>query len=373
MNKKKLSILIYSLACGGAERVVSILLNELKDKFDIILILMNDEIVYKIPKNQQIIYLGNSDPDENGLLKFLKLPFLGFKYREICKKNNIEISMSFMNRPNFINILAKVFGNRIKTIISERSMPSLQHKNGLQGFVNRKLIKFLYKKADIVIANSHGNRLDLKNNFFINNVLTINNPIENIPDKKISKNDKFTFVTIGRLDKGKNHKLIIEAMKDLDANLYIIGDGELHKQLSIQIKKLKLEDKVFLLGQQSNVFNYLLKSDCFVFSSQHEGFPNVLLEALSCMLPIISTDCKSGPREILAPGTDINYQLKNNVEICEYGILIPINDIKKFNEMMSEIMNNKKLLNKYIKNSKKRVKDFEKDKIIYQYSKVIEN
>lgn len=373
MNKKKLSILIYSLACGGAERVVSILLNELKDKFDITLVLMNNTIIYDISKNQKIVYLEKSDPYESGLIKFLKLPFLGFRYKNICKKNNIDISLSFMNRPNYINIIASLFDNKVKTIISERAMPSLQHKTGLQGFINRVLIKTLYPKADIVVANSIGNSIDLQNNFNVNKLKIINNPINRIIKQKVKKNDTFTFITIGRLDKGKNHQLIIEAMQNIDANLYIIGDGELKNQLTAQIEKLNLKNKVFLLGEQNDPFKYLLKSDCFIFSSNHEGFPNVLLEALSCELPIISTDCQSGPREILAPNSNINYQLKNNIEIAEYGILTPINHIDSLFKAMDKIMNDKNLLNDYKKKSKDRIKDFDKNKIINHYEKVINN
>ena len=377
-HKKKLSILIYSLAGGGAERVVSILLNELKDKFNITLVLMNDTILYDIPNKLKIIYLENSNPNESGIKKLIKLPILGLKYKKICKDNNIDISLSFMNRPNYINIISKLFGNKIKIIISERAMPSLQHKIGLQGKINIFLITCLYHHADIITANSLGNSLDLKNNFAINNILTISNPVDIKQILKLSKEniilkkEKFTFITIGRLDRGKNHQLVINAMKDIDAKLYIIGDGELKNELENQIKKLKLEKNIFLLGYQENPYKYLVKADCFIFSSNNEGFPNVLLEALSCGLPIISTDCQSGPREILAPKSDLSFRLKDNIEKVEYGILTPINDKENLTKSMNLMINNDKLFNRYKLDSRIRASDFNKDQVIAKFIKIIE-
>jgi len=206
--KKNLFILIYSLASGGAERVVSILLNELKDKYNITLVLMNDTIFYDIPKNLQIIYLENSNQNESRIKKLLKLPLLAWKYKKI---NKSDISLSFMNRPNYVNIIAKLMGM----------------KRG----------------------NSKGNAKDLTNNFNIKKVDIIYNP------------DGFIFVTVGRLDNGKNHELIIKAMQDIDAKLYIIGEGELKNNLELTIKSLELKDKVFLLGRQENPYKYLAKSE----------------------------------------------------------------------------------------------------------------
>jgi len=381
MSKKKLSILIYSLSSGGAERVVSILLNELKNEFNITLFLMNKTIFHEIPKEINIIYLENSNPFENGIKKLLKLPLLAFKYKKICKNLKIDVSLSFMNRPNYINTLSKLFGNRSKVLISERAMPSLQHKYGIQGKINRVLIKYLYNISDKIIANSLGNSKDLIKNFSIKKekLVTIYNPIEierikNSSKEKLKFNfDRFTFVTIGRLDIGKNHKFMIEAFSKIEnkkTQLLIIGDGELKNKLETEIKNLNLEDRVFLLGRQKNPYKYLLKSDCFLFSSKHEGFPNVLLEALACELPIISSDCKSGPREILAPNSDLNIKL-DKTEIAEYGILYPVDDEKNFVEAINTILNNQNLVYSYKKEAKIRLNSFRLQKIKKQFIKLI--
>ena len=182
---------------------------------------------------------------------------------------------------------------------------------------------------------------------------------------------KFTFITIGRLDNGKNHKLIIDAIKDIDADLWIIGDGDLKGNLQNYIKELELSDKVQLLGKKENPFSFLSKADCFVFASNHEGFPNVLIEALACELPIISTDCQSGPREILAPNTNMNFQLKNNIELTPYGILTPIKNVEKLRKSMNLMIDDKKLRNNYKEWSIQRANDFRVEKIIKEYEEII--
>jgi N-acetylgalactosamine-N,N'-diacetylbacillosaminyl-diphospho-undecaprenol 4-alpha-N-acetylgalactosaminyltransferase len=372
--KKKLSILIYSLASGGAERVVSILLYELKDKYNITLFLMNDTIFYEIPKEIKVVYLENSDPRESGIKKLLKLPLLAWRYKKL---NSAEVSLSFMNRPNYISTLAKIFGMRSKVVISERAMPSLQHKSSLQGFINRTLIKYLYKSADVITANSKGNTHDLQNSFGCKNVVTINNPfdlekIETYSREEVDfRDEKFTFITVGRVDSGKNHKLLVEAIKDIDAKLYIIGDGELRSAIEEQIRELNLNNKVILLGRQSNPYKYLAKADCFVFSSLYEGFPNVLLEALASGLPVISSDCKSGPREILAPESDVKFQLKDEIEFAEYGILVALNSVEKLKEAMNKMMASEDLRNRYKEKAQQRARDFDVKKIIKQYEDVI--
>lgn len=373
--KRKLNILTYSLASGGAEKVVSILLWELKNNFDITLFLMNKEIFYDVPKNTKIIYLENSNAQESGIKKLLKLLLLAYKYKKL---SSCDISLSFMNRPNYINILAKLFGMRSTVVISERAMPSLQHKNGLQGFINRVLIRLLYGHANTIIANSQGNAQDLKDHFTCQNVRIIPNLFDIKKIQTLSKEDaklddkSFNFITIGRLDKGKNHILLIEAMRDIDARLYIIGDGELRSSLIQKVEQWGLTDKVFFLGRKKNPYKYLAKSDCFVFSSNHEGFPNVVLEALTCGLPVISTDCKSGPREILAPDLDIATSLQTNMQLAEYGILIAVGDVEAMRNAMKMIIDNKDLCIKYTQKAKKRASDFDLSQILTQWETLLE-
>jgi N-acetylgalactosamine-N,N'-diacetylbacillosaminyl-diphospho-undecaprenol 4-alpha-N-acetylgalactosaminyltransferase len=374
----KISILIYSLASGGAERVVSILLKELCSRYDITLVLMNNTIFYDIPDNVEVVYLENSDPNESGIKKLLKLPALGWKYRQLLRKKGIELSLSFMIRPNYINILAKLFGSNAKTLISERSMFSLQfsYKN-LQSFINKRLVK-LYNFADLIVANSNGNREDLKRNFNIKpEIKTIYNALDISQIEKRKEEDleiakeRFTFVTIGRMDVGKNHLLLIEAVKGVDADLWIMGDGELREELEVRIEDLELKNRVKLLGRKNNPYKFLNRADSFVFGSNHEGFPNVLLEALACGLPVISTDCKSGPREILAPKSDFTKQARE-IEFADFGVLVPVGDADKMARAMRMMVEDESLRESLKEKAFIRARDFKVDKIIDQWVSVID-
>lgn len=339
MAKERLAILIYSMGGGGAERVVSTLLPEFIARFDVHLVLFEEIIAFDIYGVKPHI-LGGSNRCECGILKLLKLPILAFKYAKFLRKNEITHSFSLMNRPNYINILSRlinlVFGFHAKVIISERATPSLQYEgSGVSAIINRFLIRTLYNFAPTIIANSYGNSLDLVDNFGVSRekVITIHNPfnIKKIVDKATEESpfageSRFVFVSVGRLDSGKNHALLISAMeafKGENVALYIVGDGELEESLRMQIIESDLSDQVYLSGFKGNPYPYIAGADAFLFGSRYEGFPNVLVEALALGTPVISSDCKSGPREILSFGGE---RLDSGYEVCEYGILVATDD-----------------------------------------------
>lgn len=374
MDLKKIVIVINSLESGGAERVVSNLLNLWAKEYECYLILIHNYKFYEIDSKIKIISLD--EPKElSGFVKLLRLPILAYKLSKIIKEYKFDNIISFLTRANYINVLSNIF-IRHQTIINERGMPSIQYQAGVNGKINRFLIKFLYRKAHLCLSNAHGNMIDLKNNFNVTKLAYIHNPFNLEMIEKMSKEEieikkkRFTFVTVGRLDKGKNHKLIIDAIKDIDVDLWIIGDGKLKEEIREYIELQELEDKIYILGKRQNPFSFLLKADCFIFASNHEGFPNVLVEALACGLPIISTDCQSGPREILAPNSDVNFQLKDKVELAEYGILTPIKDMGNMKKAINMIINDENLQKNYQNKAKERANDFKIEEIIKEYQKV---
>lgn len=372
---RKIVILINSLESGGAERVVSNLLNDFVDRYDCYLILIHKNIFYTLDSRVKILNL-NEQKNLLGIKKFLRLPILAYKLSKLIKEYKFDQVISFLSRSNYINILSNILIKH-ETIINERAMPSLQYEYGINGKINKILIKTLYPRACLCLSNSYGNMMDLKNNFNVVKIEYIHNLFDIETIEELSKKDiefqkkRFTFVTVGRLDSGKNHKLLIEAVKDFNADLWIIGDGELKEELKKYINELNLNDKVYLLGKKENPFSFLSKADCFVFSSNYEGFPNVLVEALVCGLPIISTDCQSGPREILAPTSNISFQLKDKIEFAEYGILVPIKNVEKLKEAMNLLINDKNLRKDYGEKGNFRANHFRIKKIIKQYERIL--
>lgn len=372
---RKIVILINSLESGGAERVVSNLLNDFVDRYDCYLILIHKNIFYTLDSRVKILNL-NEQKNLLGIKKFLRLPILAYKLSKLIKEYKFDQVISFLSRSNYINILSNILIKH-ETIINERAMPSLQYEYGINGKINKILIKTLYPRACLCLSNSYGNMMDLKNNYNVVKIEYIHNLFDIETIEALSKKDiefqkkRFTFVTVGRLDSGKNHKLLIEAVKDFNADLWIIGDGELKEGLQKYINELNLNDKVYLLGKKENPFSFLSKADCFVFSSNYEGFPNVLVEALACGLPIISTDCQSGPREILAPTSNISFQLNDKIEFAEYGILVPIKNVEKLKEAMNLLINDKNLRKDYEEKGNFRANDFKIEKIIKQYERIL--
>jgi len=170
---------------------------------------------------------------------------------------------------------------------------------------------------------------------------------------------------------------LIDALVNLPESVEVlfIGDGEERNNLANYVQTLGLQDRVHFVGAVRNPFKYLKHCHIFVHTSETEGFPNVILEALACGVPVISSDCLSGPREILAPDTDITKQLKKGegFELAKYGILFPVGDVKSLTEAIQLLLRDKNLYEKYRKVGRKRAEDFSVEKIVQQYKEVLLN
>jgi N-acetylgalactosamine-N,N'-diacetylbacillosaminyl-diphospho-undecaprenol 4-alpha-N-acetylgalactosaminyltransferase len=383
--KKKVFILINTLGTGGAERVVSLLIHSWKNQYNITLVLLTNLIEYDLPENISVISF-NQPFQANGFLTTAKIPMLAWRYKNLCKKNKVDISISFLKRPNYISCLSVLLGNKAKIIISERSYFSelLKTFSPVQRRLSVFFTKKLYPHADLIITNSKLIKTDLEENFNINSrYKVIYNPmnvalIERLKKSKadLSGDSSFNFINVGAFRKEKNHKNLIEAfnkIRHLNVRLFLLGHRFLKDELILKVKKLQLESQIIFLDFDTNPFKYLSKCNCFVLSSDFEGFPNALLEAMVCGLPVISTDCLSGPREILAPDTDPVATVKDHIEITEYGILVPVKNSELLAEAMELIVKDKELHAKLRQKARERSLDFESGKIIEQYTDAIES
>jgi len=381
--KQPLAIIINSMVGGGAERVTSILLDQLKDQYEIHLLIGNNIIEYDLPQEQKI-YLFNFLQHKKGyFFKFLKIPFHAYECLQYFKKHNIEISLSFLNRPNFINCILKLYNWKGKVMISERQAPSKEYRKSIfKNLIGGNLIRLLYRKADLIIPNANGITTDLKNNFGLNkaNFRVINNPINiekirtdlRLIEKRAATT--FTFINIARLEKQKDHNTLLRAfakLSYLDCQLVLLGKGSLEQEIKTTITELGLSDKVKLIGFSDKPFEYLKNADCFILSSDYEGFPNVVLEALACSLPVIATDCRTGPREILAPESDFNKEIKSEIEIGRYGLLTPVANVDKMAEAMTLLYTDTQLRKQFREDAFSRAKDFDLSNIIEQFRQVV--
>jgi len=395
---KNILITIKSLELGGgAERIAAELGSHLQEKRHNVTFLTykNVDKTYNY-KGDHICLDEDFDADSFPLQFTFRNLKMAHSVSEICKERNIDTVISFMMISNIRAILSKIiFGYEAKIIASVRSNPLMsEEKLNLQR-------KWLYPKADKVVALSKGVEQILRKDFSLENTTYIHN-IQNLErfaklaDEEIRKehieifDDNFIFITIGSLRKAKGQWYLLRCFKKVveynsNSKLVILGDGPLKDKLTDFAEKLEIDDKVFFLGNVENVFPYLRKSDCFVFTSLWEGFGNVLTEALSQDLPVISTDCISGPREILCPELEIDEKIEYP-HYGEYGILVqPFEDRmffknlekqlmweseKIFFKIMVELMDKERLRRRYSKGYE-RVKDFRVDKIMKEWEKVI--
>lgn len=362
-KRRKILIITSSLKFGGgAERFISLLTKYLISKFTIsVVTFQHFKDLYPF-KGKYYTFKENLKYFRN--FKIFEL-FRPFKIFKLINSLSPDLIISFMDFANVYSIITKLLF-KIKTplICSVRTNPEIAYKKRNRHIYY--LIKFLYKLKSVnkIVSVSHDLQDILEKEFRINRqkLETINNGIElekirNLQDgyeidyKEIFENKKIIkYITIGRLTEEKGHKLLIEAFSKVkskieNSKLIIIGTGPLKQQIEVQIKDKDLKNDVVLLGLRENPYKYLVKSDIFVLSSKHEGFPNVLLEALACGLPIISTDCKTGPREILNNGN--------------FGFLVKVNDPEDLARKMIFLAKDKVLLNKYSKKSKERAKIFD--------------
>ena len=357
--------------------MVSLLLEHMRSDFEIHLALYTNIIDYTIPAEIKILDL-KQPLEENKFIRFLKMPFQSYKVYRYCKTNNINTSVAFLYRPCYINALMKsLWRYKGKVIMCERIHQTTlqQGYSALYRTVTKFLVMYAYKRADLVLANSYAMQTDLIENFKIRTpVKVIYNPVDlnfirthtdEVPSFVFDK-DIFYFINVGGFRKEKNHSLLLQAffiLKNLPFKLLMVGGGVMEADLKQKVADFGLIDKVVFCGWDNNPFKYVSRSNCFVLSSDVEGFPNVLIEALACGRAVISTDSNSGPRELLAPATDLHHKAINNYEIGEYGILTPVNDVIALAAAMKKMFEDAALRKQFEEKARGRAQQFDVDEI----------
>lgn len=342
--------MVNSLTAGGAERVVINIFKELRNQGkDIVLICLVKNNTYKIENENNIIYLSSLKSFKRGfgLMKLFAYPLIVFRLLKIIKKQKIELVQSHLYSSSIINaIVKKLGGQHIVQVVNHSHINRDKYKS-ISGNLKLISLRFAYNKANLVISISKKMKADIDQIILKNNIQHIVIPNPHDIKEVISKSFEFTdfyfdnsktyLVTASRLIPSKKIDILLGAFSKIkkdkpNIELLIVGDGEERVKLEYLRTQLKLEDSVHFIGFVSNPFKYIAKSDIFVMTSTSEGLPNVLFESMLCKTRIVSTDCSSGPREIVAPDTDFNKVLSDGIEIGKHGVLCPVNDEKNIIE-----------------------------------------
>ncbi|MBD2847556.1 glycosyltransferase [Paenibacillus sp. IB182496] len=358
--KVKCVFFIFSLKGGGAERTVVNIINNLdKTKFEITLILGSNN-------NNEYMHLI-SDDIKIKKLNATKLRNCFFKLMKTIHLEKPDIMFSTLVDNNIMLLTTKLLG-RIKAPAIVREANNRTESKQVS-IVNRLLTYMLYNLcASKVVALSNGVKDDLINNFCIleNKINVIYNPVEVLKIKELSKEvltefditgDFKVIIAIGRLVEQKDYYTLLKSFSQVleseRAILLILGKGPMEKQLIDLTVSLGVNNHVVFLGFKRNPYKYLKRADIFILSSKWEGFGHVIVEAMAVGVPVISTNCKSGPSEIIG----------NN----EFGLLVPVQSPDILAEKIIFLLKSKKKREDFVVKGLRRAEHFEAKKIVLEY------
>ena len=348
--KKKVIIFIPSIEDGGVEKNLFIISNYLNDHgISIELLTSNFDKFYKF--NKGIKYIGTRSTFWQKKSRFIKyLVCLLTLFTNLIKRKDKPLIFAF--QANIYAILISKILN-IKIITRSNSAPVGWSKN----LIKNILYKYLINLADDVMVNSLDFKRSFKKRFSINTKCIYNPFDKDLVQRNLKKNKRIVFfkknflnlISVGRLTDQKDHLTLLKSInlldKDFKIRLLIIGKGKNKNLLQNFIYENKLQNKIKLLGYLNNPYPYIKASDIVVLTSIFEGLPNILLEAQYLKKYIISTNCETGPNEILLNG--------------KAGDLIKIQDYKRLSFLIKNFYKRKRIINKKISEGNKKFSRFD--------------
>lgn len=384
MQSMNIAILIPWLVGGGAERTASLIGSYYAQNGHKVYYFLAGNLrkksTYEI--KGKIVHTPIESSLQSGPVDLLRAARIMRKYK---KKYNIDISISFMEEFNHINILSKgrdvVFIN-ICTILSQRD-------EWADLFMYRKqVLRFMYNHADKVIVMTDYAVREMSHRYGIRKekLIKIPNPLpymEAHTEEGTWEYGEHTIICVGRLVDVKQHNIAIRAFGTVlkrvpDAKMIILGDGPNKGRLNLLIKRMGLEKDVFLMGFQKNVAYYLQHAKVFLMTSRTEGFGNGMLEAMSLSVPVVAID-NPASREILK----ITERKCGAIEYGEYGILTPhtrnqymdkepVTDRERiFGEAVAQILEKEEMRQHYAKKAKERAEMYRIDPVMRMWNEMI--
>lgn len=365
---KKIIFVLPDLSGGGAEKIVINMLRSLdRKKFSLGLVLFFKEGVLwdDLPKDIEVY--SCIEKKKNLLFCFWNILKL---LNKVTKNADIIIGGVELSTTYLAFITAKIHDCKSIGWVHIDLRSSIDKLSFLKRKIHERLISLIYRKLDGIIFVSKQAKGSFLENFSqcdSKKSEVIYNPI--FLDEIKKKSSEFSvnmernmvnIIGIGRLFSQKNFPLLIQTHKKLlknglKNNLFILGEGPEFKNLEKMVNQLKLSNSVKFLGYQKNPYPYLAEADILVLSSNYEGLPTVLIEAMSLGVPVVSTDCPSGPREILRSGKD--------------GLLVKINDVNEMYDAVMRILKDESLRENLKKAGMNRAKIFDSKIIVKKFER----
>lgn len=346
----KIIFIIHSLhKVGGAETVLTRLANYFSSNLnhEVLLCSLSDYKIHFELDEKIYVIDKNKTKNLNNITKQVKY------IKKTITKFQPDIVISFVTAINIISIIsAKLAATPI--IISERSSYDYGVKNRLWSFLRW----ISYPHADTLVLPTAEER---KKYYYSKKVNIIKNPLKNQKNDLIANRENI-ILAVGSLKRVKGFDMLITSFKQLSKNnwkLIILGEGELRLELETQIKELKLDNQVLLLGHTDNTEAYYKKASLFVLSSRSEGYPNVLCEAMSYGCPPIAFDCPTGPKDII--------QHEKN------GLLVQAEDTQQLTYAIERLIQNDNLRTKLGEEAQKISTELHIDKISKQWEELAKN
>jgi len=363
----KLLIYISSLASGGAERATTSLANYWADKgweITILTLAPSSKDFYRLNSNVRRMALNLHGDSPNLLIAIYENTRRIFLLRKILHQLQPDVAISMMDSSNIQLALASSFMPSIVAIGSERCHPPHLQLKPIWSFMRR----YLYRNLDAVVAltretcdwlsqYTNARHIVLIPNM-INYPLQSNLPLIPVPIKSGASK---LVLAVGRLSHQKGFSGLIEAFSHLSTefpewSLVILGEGPERDALLEQAVEARLGDRISLPGQAGNVGEWYEAADIYVMSSNYEGFPNALLEAMAYGLPAISMDCETGPRDI------IHHEVN--------GLLVPLGDMTTLSQSLYRLMNDESLRRRYAKYAVEVRDRFSQEKVVALWEKL---
>lgn len=349
---------INAINGGGAGRVIIQLAHHFANAgYQSVLVtsFIDEEKEYDIPQNVTRLSLEQEEVEQSRIKRNLsRIRAL----RQIIKKEKPVAIISFMAEPNFRALIATI-GLKTKRIISVRNDPNKEYGGRLGQFVGKHILPI----ADGCVFQTEDAKEWFPEKLKKKSKVILNDVKEEFFD--IERKQTCNVISVGRLSKQKNHALLIDAFASIadkhpDQKLLIYGAGTLENELSQQIHRLHLEGQAVLMGSTSNVGEALSKARVFVLSSDYEGMPNCLMEALAAGVPCVSTNCPcGGPNTLIREG--------------ENGLLVPIKDKEALAEAIDSLLSNEDYAEAIGKKAKETARQFHPERIFSQWQMYVES